>query len=181
LIDGSIHERRTRRSLATKAPKLVTYHVFFSVRKAVGIRLSGAAASDPLRIEARILSDPLDMKALTEGLKFSREIGYSPAFERFLGKEVRPGRSSGMELEELVREASGNFSHQACTAKMGTDALSVVDPESTAGMGPSAGAMDSVPHHSNFILRSRIRRSRPGRDFKCQRVTIMRTFVSESG
>ncbi len=34
-----------------------------------------------------------------------------------------------MELEELVREATGNFSHQACTAKMGTDALSVVDAD----------------------------------------------------
>ena len=40
-----------------------------------------------------------------------------------------PGRSSGMELEELVREATGNFSHQACTAKMGTDALSVVNAD----------------------------------------------------
>ena len=93
------------------------------------IRLSGAAASDPLRIEARILSDPADLKALTEGLKVCREIGYSPSFERFRGKEVMPGRSSGIDLEELVREATGNFSHQACTAKMGTDALSVVSAD----------------------------------------------------
>lgn len=56
----------------------------------------------------------------------------------------------------------------------------LVYSESTAGMGPSAGAMDSVPRHSNFILRSRIRRLRPGRDFKYQPVT-MRTSVSESG
>ena len=65
------------------------------------IRLSGAAASDPLRIESRILSDPADLKALTEGLKVCREIGYSPAFDRFRGKEVMPGKSAGMELEEL--------------------------------------------------------------------------------
>jgi choline dehydrogenase len=93
------------------------------------IRLSGAAASDPARIEARILSDYSDVKALAEGLKVCREIGYSSAFGPFRGKEVMPGRSIGMELEELVREAASNFSHQACTAKMGTDALSVVNAD----------------------------------------------------
>ena len=40
-----------------------------------------------------------------------------------------PGRSNGMGLEEFVREATCNFSHQACTAKMGTDALSVVSAD----------------------------------------------------
>ena len=90
------------------------------------IHLSGAGPADLPRIEAKILSDPADLKALMEGLGVCREIGYSTALERFRGKEIMPGRSGDMELGQLMREAAGNFSHQACTAKMGTDALSVV-------------------------------------------------------
>jgi choline dehydrogenase len=93
------------------------------------IRLSGSAPSDPVRIEANILSDHSDVRALTKGLKVCREIGYSPAFDPFRGKEVMPGKTSGTEMEELVREATSNFSHQACTAKMGTDAQSVVNAD----------------------------------------------------
>jgi choline dehydrogenase len=93
------------------------------------IRLSGAGAFDPPKIEAGILSDHADLKALTKGLNVCREIGYSTALDRFRGTEVMPRGSSGVELEEFVREATGNFSHQACTAKMGTDALSVVSAD----------------------------------------------------
>ena len=103
--------------------------VLLSPKSRGRIRLSGAAASDPPRIEARILSDRADLKALTEGLKVCREIGYSAAFRRFRGKEVMPGRSNGIELQEIVREGTGNFSHQACTAKIGSDALSVVSAD----------------------------------------------------
>jgi choline dehydrogenase-like flavoprotein len=42
---------------------------------------------------------------------------------------VMPGMLVGEDLEQFVREATGNFSHQACTAKMGTDALSVVNAD----------------------------------------------------
>jgi choline dehydrogenase len=103
--------------------------VLLSPKSCGRIRLSGAGASDPPRIEARILSDRSDLKTLTEGIRVCREIGYSTALEQFRGREVMPGRSNGMELEELIREATGNFSHQACTAKMGTDALSVVSAD----------------------------------------------------
>jgi choline dehydrogenase len=103
--------------------------VLLSPKSRGRIRLSGAAASDPARIEARILSDHSDVKALAEGLKVSREIGCSSAFGPYRGKEVMPGRSNGFELEELVGEAASNFSHQASTAKMGTDAQSVVNAD----------------------------------------------------
>lgn len=93
------------------------------------IRLSGAAASDPPRIEARILSDRADLEALAEGLNVCRQIGYSAAFKRFRGKEVMPGNSNGLELQALVREAASNFFHPTCTAKMGTDARSVVNAD----------------------------------------------------
>jgi hypothetical protein len=47
----------------------------------------------------------------------------------------------------------------------------LVYSESTARMGPNARAMDSVPRHSNSILRSRICRLRSCRDVKDQSIT----------
>lgn len=93
------------------------------------IRLAGPNASDPPRIDANILSDPADLKALMASLKTCREIGYASALDRYRGKEVLPGKLQTTELEQLVREGTTNFSHQTCTAKMGRDAMSVVDAQ----------------------------------------------------
>ena len=38
-----------------------------------------------------------------------------------------PGNLRGAELENFVRDAATSFWHQTCTAKMGRDAMSVVD------------------------------------------------------
>jgi len=38
-----------------------------------------------------------------------------------------PGNLKGAELEEFVRDAAATFWHQSGTAKMGQDAMSVVD------------------------------------------------------
>ena len=52
----------------------------------------------------------------------------------------------------------------------------LVYSESTARMGPNPRAMDSVPRHSNFILRSRICRLRSCRDVKYQSITGVRPW-----
>ena len=101
--------------------------VLLSPKSRGRIRLGGAKASGSPCIEAGILSNGEDLKALMEGLKMCRDIGYSQALRKYRGKEVMPGKPNRMEVEGFVREATGNFSHQACTAKMGTDALSVVN------------------------------------------------------
>ena len=38
-----------------------------------------------------------------------------------------PGNLKGVELERFVRDAASSYWHQTCTAKMGRDAMSVVD------------------------------------------------------
>ena len=38
-----------------------------------------------------------------------------------------PGNLTGAELEDFVRDAAMSYWHQTCTAKMGQDAMSVVD------------------------------------------------------
>ena len=40
-----------------------------------------------------------------------------------------PGNLKGGELEGFVRDAAMSYWHQTCTAKMGHDAMSVVDGE----------------------------------------------------
>lgn len=91
------------------------------------IRLTGATASDRPRIEANILSDPADLKALMLAVQTCREIGHSSALQPYRGSEVLPGLMDTSALEHFIRDSVGNFSHQTCTAKMGKDAMSVVD------------------------------------------------------
>jgi choline dehydrogenase len=38
-----------------------------------------------------------------------------------------PGNLQGVELERFIRDAAMSYWHQTCTAKMGQDAMSVVD------------------------------------------------------
>jgi choline dehydrogenase len=45
----------------------------------------------------------------------------------FLKREVLPGKLKQTTLEDYVRDAAISFWHQTSTAKMGRDAMSVVD------------------------------------------------------
>jgi choline dehydrogenase len=40
---------------------------------------------------------------------------------------VMPGNVKGAALENFIRDAASSYWHQTCTAKMGQDAMSVVD------------------------------------------------------
>ncbi|MDT5152954.1 MAG: choline dehydrogenase [Mycobacterium sp.] len=91
------------------------------------IRLTGPDPTDPVRIEANTLSDPADMKAAIASVELCREIGNSAPLSPFAKREVMPGNLTGAELERFVRDAASPYWHQTCTAKMGHDAMSVVD------------------------------------------------------
>jgi choline dehydrogenase len=91
------------------------------------IRLTGPDPTDPVEIHANMLSDPDDLKAAIAGVELCREIGNSVALQPFVKREVMPGNLKGAELERFVRDAASSYWHQTCTAKMGHDALSVVD------------------------------------------------------
>jgi choline dehydrogenase len=91
------------------------------------ISLTGPDPTDPVHIEANMLSDPEDPKAAIAGVQLCREIGNSAPLRPFTKREVMPGNLSGAELEDFVRDAALTYWHQTCTAKMGQDAKSVVD------------------------------------------------------
>jgi choline dehydrogenase len=91
------------------------------------IQLAGAAPSDPVKINGNYLSEPQDMKELATGIATARAIGNSEALQPFTEKEVAPGQLGSMELENFFRNGLVTFWHQCGTAKMGRDAMSVVD------------------------------------------------------
>jgi choline dehydrogenase len=91
------------------------------------IRLTGPDPTDPVQIEANMLSHPDDLKAAMAGVELCREIGNSAALSPFAKREVMPGNLKGAELERFVRDAVMTYWHQTGTAKMGQDAMSVVD------------------------------------------------------
>jgi choline dehydrogenase len=91
------------------------------------IGLTGPDPTDPVRIDANYLDDPQDLKDLAAGLTRVREIGNSAALRAFAGREVAPGALDTSDLERFFRDGVVTFWHQCGTAKMGRDAMSVVD------------------------------------------------------
>jgi choline dehydrogenase len=91
------------------------------------IHLTGSDPADPVSIDPNYLDDPQDLKDLIAGLSLAREIGNSRALRPFTGPEVAPGPLSVAELEQFFRNGLGTHWHQSGTAKMGRDAMSVVD------------------------------------------------------
>jgi choline dehydrogenase-like flavoprotein len=91
------------------------------------IRLTGPNPLDPVQIEANFLSHPDDLTTAIACVELCREIGNSAALRPFAKREVMPGNLRGAELERFIRDAAVTFWHETCTAKMGRDAMSVVD------------------------------------------------------
>jgi len=90
-------------------------------------------SSDPRKKPAlrfNYLSTEQDRREWVEAVRVTRSILDAPAFAPFSGGELSPG--SEVETEEQVldwvaRDAETAL-HPSCTAKMGTDGMSVVDP-----------------------------------------------------
>jgi choline dehydrogenase len=91
------------------------------------ICLTGPDPTDPVQIQANMLSHPDDLQAAIAAVELCREIGNSAALRPFTKREVMPGNLTGAELEHFIRDAASTYWHQTCTAKMGQDAMSVVD------------------------------------------------------
>lgn len=91
------------------------------------IRLTGTNPLSPIEIEANTLAHPDDMKAAIACVELCREVGNSAPLRPFVKREVMPGNLKGAALENFIRDAASSYWHQTCTAKMGQDAMSVVD------------------------------------------------------
>jgi choline dehydrogenase len=67
------------------------------------------------------------MKAAIAGVGICRDVGNSAPMNPFARREVLPGNLKGADLEDFIRNDASTYWHQTCTAKMGRDAMSVVD------------------------------------------------------
>ena len=89
--------------------------------------MSGPDARDAVRIEANTLSHADDLRSAVSSIEIVREMAHAPAFKNLLKREAMPGKLGSGEMESYIRDSAVTFWHQACTAKMGRDRMSVVD------------------------------------------------------
>ena len=90
-------------------------------------------STDPRRKPAlrfNYLSTEQDRREWIEAIRVARNILNQPAMAPYNGGETSPGPSveTDEEILEWVRNDGETALHPSCTAKMGTDDLSVVDP-----------------------------------------------------
>ncbi len=91
-------------------------------------------SSDPFEkpaIQFNYLSTNEDRREWVEAVKTARNILTQPAMADYNAGESSPGTSvaSDEQILEWVRKDAETALHPSCTAKMGSDAMSVVDPE----------------------------------------------------
>ncbi|MCA1415572.1 GMC family oxidoreductase N-terminal domain-containing protein [Bradyrhizobium sp. NBAIM20] len=91
------------------------------------VRLRSAEPLALPRIEANMLSHPDDVKTAIACVDLCRTLGNTRAFEPLVARESVPGLQGAVEMERFVRDSAVTYWHQTCTAKMGRDAMSVVD------------------------------------------------------
>jgi choline dehydrogenase len=90
------------------------------------VSLTGPNPDDPLHIQTNTLTHPDDVKAAIATVALCREIGNSPQLRELTKREAMPGNLQGADLLNFLRNVAVIW-HQTCTAKMGHDAMSVVD------------------------------------------------------
>jgi choline dehydrogenase len=79
------------------------------------------------RLELNTLSHPDDVTAAIACVEVCRALGNSRAFEPLVARESMPGPLGATEMVRFVRDSAVTYWHQTCSAKMGRDAMSVVD------------------------------------------------------
>ena len=94
------------------------------------VRITSADPSRKPAIRFNYLSTDQDRREWIEAIRVTRDILAQPAFAPFSGGELSPGPSVSTDEEILdwVRKDGETALHPSCTARMGVDDMSVVDP-----------------------------------------------------
>ena len=95
------------------------------------VSLRSADPSHLPRIAPNYMSDPYDLERLVEGYLIGQDIMAQPAFSRYVAAQHYPGRTfvDRNELGEYQKRNARAALHPVGTCRMGTDPLSVVDPQ----------------------------------------------------
>jgi choline dehydrogenase len=94
------------------------------------LRLASADPFEMPLLDPNYLREPEDARRLVTALKIGRELLETEAFAEWGVEEVTPGPSvsTDEQIGQFVRENVNSYHHVAGAARMGTDALAVVDP-----------------------------------------------------
>lgn len=95
------------------------------------VRLRSADPKVPPTIRYNFLQEPSDLATLREGVLIARDVAARPSLNPYRGAELAPGPAvrTPQDLDEWIRRTTTTVAHPAGTARMGTDAAAVVDPE----------------------------------------------------
>ncbi|MFT6206939.1 MAG: choline dehydrogenase [Colwellia sp.] len=93
-----------------------------------------ALSSDPKahpQIRFNYLEHEEDSEGFRACVRLTRDIINQSALDKYRGEEIQPGIGiqSDDEIDTFVRQFVESAYHPSCSCKMGTDALSVVDPQ----------------------------------------------------
>jgi choline dehydrogenase len=104
--------------------------MYADTRGSVKIRSTDPGEHPALRFN--YLSTEQDRREWVEAVQVARDILNQPAMDEFNGGEISPGPGvkTDEEILDWVARDAETALHPSCTAKMGTDPMSVVDPAS---------------------------------------------------
>lgn len=97
------------------------------------VALAGPDPDLPPVIDQAYNADPADRVALREGVRIARRLFRNAAFDGFRGEELAPGPAVSDEddaaIDAYIRSSAEADYHSTSTARMGRDAMAVVDAE----------------------------------------------------
>ncbi len=95
------------------------------------IRLASSNPLDKPLVNPNYLSAESDLARLVQGVELARDIFATGAFSEWVGEELMPGPeiATQEQLRAFVRSSADSYHHQAGSCKMGSDSMSVVDPQ----------------------------------------------------
>lgn len=95
------------------------------------VRLASSDPRDYPSMNPNACADPYDVAVVARCALAIREVMSQSSFRSWGAKEVAPGPSvsTQAQMEAYVRQTATTASHQVGTARMGVDAMAVVDPQ----------------------------------------------------
>ncbi len=95
------------------------------------IRLRTSNPQDAPEINPNSFADPYDLERHIEGIKVTQEVGNTRAMRKFVASEHFPGPAvkTKADYEAIARSHARSSYHPVGACKMGSDEMSVVDPQ----------------------------------------------------
>jgi choline dehydrogenase len=93
------------------------------------LRLLSTDPTADVDLQWNPLGNHEEMRTLKYATELCLEIGNSPAMRSFARREILPRPVYKDDFEDFIRNGVTSYGHATCTAKMGRDTMSVVDPD----------------------------------------------------